>query len=102
MRPVGSSLNVAATNKLRFAEATFSQRYREIAHNSQNELDGIVLIFLDQKGGVAAAAMEDIGAWLDGSLSAPAFRKKCSFDPASAFEGQNPPSGSPHDRSPGQ
>jgi hypothetical protein len=84
-RPEGSALHTAGS-KLRFAESIFRERYREALHNSQNSVAGIVVIFLDQRGGVAAA-LEDIAHWADGSLTQPAFLKKCSLDPPGAFEG---------------
>jgi hypothetical protein len=86
VRPAGSIPNMAAGRKLRFAENIFMERYREASHNSQNSVEGIVVIFLDQRGGVAAAALDDIGHWADGSLTHPVFLKKCSFDPPGAFE----------------
>ena len=85
-RPEGSALNTAGS-KLRFAESIFRERYREASHNSQNSVAGIVVIFLDQRGGVAAAALDDIAHWADGSLAQAAFLKKCSLDPPGAFEG---------------
>ena len=86
VRPAGSIPNMAAGKKLRFAEAIFVERYREASHNSRNSVEGIVVIFLDQRGGVAAATLEDIGHWAEGSLTHPAFLKKCSLDPPGAFE----------------
>jgi hypothetical protein len=83
-RPEGSGLNLTG-NKLQFANDVFLQRYREISHASQNAVSGVVVIFLDQKGGVAAASLDDIRLFADGSLSRDAFLKKCSFDPPSAF-----------------
>jgi hypothetical protein len=83
-RPEGSGLNLTG-NKLQFANDLFLQRYREISHASQNAVAGVVVIFLDEKGGVAAASLEDIRLFADGSLSREAFFKKCSFDPPSAF-----------------
>jgi len=41
-----------AGSKLRFAETVFKERYRESLHNSQSSVAGIVVIFLDQRGGV--------------------------------------------------
>jgi hypothetical protein len=83
-RPEGSGLNLTG-NKLQFANDVFLQRYREISHASQNAVAGVVVIFLDEKGGVAAASLDDIRLFADGSLSRDAFLKKCSFDPPSAF-----------------
>src|SRR5438132_7961711 len=51
--------NIAAT-KLRFAEAIFAERYREATHTPDNSVLGIVVIFLDPRGGVAAARLDDI------------------------------------------
>jgi hypothetical protein len=84
-RPEGSALNTVATKKLRFTQAIFRERYREVSHNSQSSVEGFVVIFLDQKGGVAAASLDDVGLWTGGSLTTPVFLKKCSFDPRSAF-----------------
>lgn len=89
VRPEGSSLNVKAGKKLRFAQATFSERYRQATHGSQISPEGIVVIFLDQQGGVAAATFSDIGLWLDGAITEPAFLSRCSLDPPSAFTGAN-------------
>ncbi|HTR68345.1 MAG TPA: hypothetical protein VMH85_21370 [Terriglobales bacterium] len=84
-RPVGSSLNVSPAAKLKFIESLFSERGRVATHNSQNKLAGLVVIFLDQEGGVAAASISDIRRWLDGDLSNAAFLRKCSLDPPSQF-----------------
>ncbi len=85
VRPVGSSLNSSPVNKLRFAKTMFSERGRQTLHTSRNTLEGIVIVFLDQGGGVAAASFEDIRLWLAGALTNNAFLKKCSLDPPSQF-----------------
>jgi hypothetical protein len=85
VRPVGSSLNSSPVNKLRFAKTMFSERGRQTLHTSRNTLEGIVIVFLDQGGGVAAVSFEDIRLWLAGALSSNAFLKKCSLDPPSQF-----------------
>jgi len=84
-RPVGASFNTSAPGRLRFAQNVFRERYREAAHSSQRNFDGVVIIFLDQGGGVAAADLTDIGLWVDGALTEPAFLKKCSLDPTAQF-----------------
>jgi len=76
--------NIAAA-KARFAEAIFAQRYREATHSPDNSLQGIVVIFLDKRGGVAAARLDDIGYWLGGTLTRDGFLARCSFDPVGAF-----------------
>jgi hypothetical protein len=91
-RPEGSSLNVKSGEKLRFARATFSERYRQAVHGSQVSAEGIVVIFLDQQGGVAAATLADIGLWVEGAITEAAFLSRCSLDPSSAFVGVNRPS----------
>ena len=83
-RPQGSTINETG-NKLQFAQSVFIERYREVAHSSQDSWAGIVVIFLDQRGGVAAASIDDIRQWDDGSLTQQAFLKRCSLDPPSAF-----------------
>jgi hypothetical protein len=88
-QPTGPALTEAGS-RLRFAESVFQERYREASHNSQNSLVGIVVIFLDQRGGVAAAALDDIAHWWNGTLTQPAFLKKCSLDPPGAFEAAPP------------
>ncbi|GAC1438218.1 MAG: hypothetical protein NVS1B11_23990 [Terriglobales bacterium] len=85
VRPVGSSINSSPINKLRFAQAMFSERGRETLHISHSSVEGIVIVFLDQGGGVAAATLEDVRLWLSGTLTSPAFLKKCSLDPPSQF-----------------
>jgi len=82
----GSTLSQESGKKLHFAEALFRERYREISHSSQLSVDGIVIIFLDRRGGVAAASLDDIAHWFDGSLTQAAFLKRCSLDPPGAFE----------------
>ena len=76
---------VTASEKLRFLESAFANRYRIAAHASNLKIDGIVLIFLDPRGGVAAATMKDIAAWLNSGITLSEFLSKCSLDPASAF-----------------
>jgi Bacterial SH3 domain len=82
----GSTVAMSSAKKLRFAEQVFIERYREISHTSQSPVTGVVVIFLDQHGGVAAASLHDIQLWSEGGLNSKAFLKKCSFDPPGAFE----------------
>jgi hypothetical protein len=78
-------MNVGTGDRLAFVEKVFSDRYREIAHGAGDPVDGVVIIFLDQRGGVAAATLDDIRLWVEGSMSSSSFLKKCSLDPPSAF-----------------
>jgi hypothetical protein len=85
-RPEGLAPNLAIGEKWHFAASVFKERYRELSHTSHNAADGIVVIFLDDRGGVAAAVLDDIRQWAEGSLSSSAFLKRCSLDPPGAFE----------------
>jgi hypothetical protein len=84
-RPDGSAMNRPMGNRLQFVQNVFTERYREMSHSSQDPAEGIVVIFVDDRGGVAAASMEDIRSWVEGTLSEAAFLKKCSLDPPGAF-----------------
>ena len=86
VRPEGSLVTGSEGRKLHFAETIFRERYQEIVHTSQLSVAGIVVIFLDQRGGVAAASLEDVGRLTEGNLTQAAFLNRCSFDPAGAFE----------------
>jgi Bacterial SH3 domain len=84
-RPVGSSFNASPAGRLQFAQAIFRQRFLQAAHSSQRVFQGVVVIFLDEAGGVAAASLDDIGHWVDGTISQSDFFRRCSFDPRSEF-----------------
>jgi hypothetical protein len=77
---------VTEEDRVSFAQSVFKKRYREAIHVSHNPVEGIVIIFMDARGAVAAAAMDDIRLWTEGALSDAAFLKKCSLDPRAAFE----------------
>ena len=85
-RADGSMLNVGTGDRLAFVEKVFTNRYREIAHGAGDPVDGVVVIFLDQRGGVAAATLDDIRLWVEGGISSSTFLKKCSLDPPTAFQ----------------
>jgi hypothetical protein len=84
-QPDGSAMNVATGDRWQFVQTVFSDQYRQIAHSPQNSVEGVVIIFMDQGGGVAAASLDDIRAWMEGGLSKGDFIKRCSLDPPSAF-----------------
>ncbi|MGH9698899.1 MAG: hypothetical protein ACRD5R_04375 [Candidatus Acidiferrales bacterium] len=67
-----------------FAKHMFTEGYREAAHTQQS-VDGVVVVFLGEKGGVAAATLPDIRRWHDGVLPEKQFLEKCSFDPPESF-----------------
>ena len=84
-QPDGAAMNVATGNRWHFVESVFNQQYLEIAHTPESSIQGIVIIFMDQGGGVAAARLDDIRSWVEGSLNKAQFIKRCSLDPPSAF-----------------
>lgn len=86
VRPDGTAMNLPTGSRLQFVQNLFRDRYREMAHSSADSAAGIVVIFMDQRGGVAAASVDDIRSWMEGSLSQAAFLKKCSLDPPGAFQ----------------
>ena len=87
VRPDGTAMNLPTASRLQFVQSTFVERYRQISHSSTDPVEGIVVIFMDQRGGVAAASLDDIRQWVEGTLSQIAFLKKCSLDPPGAFQG---------------
>ena len=86
VRPDGAAMNLPTASRLQFVQRVFRERYRQISHSSRDSVEGIVVIFMDQRGGVAAAGLDDIRHWVEGSLSQSAFLKKCSLDPPGAFQ----------------
>jgi hypothetical protein len=86
-QPVGL-LHRDSREKLGYIEQTFADRYRNAVH-SDIDYSGLVIIFIgtDNKSGVAAARLDDIGAWLDGHMPESEFLKRCSLDPPEVFRG---------------
>jgi hypothetical protein len=84
-QPDGSAMNVATGDRWQFVQSVFSDQYRQIVHTAENSIAGVVIIFMDQGGGVAAASLDDIRAWMEGGLTKGEFIKRCSLDPPSAF-----------------
>lgn len=85
-QPRGSLPELANDDrKLTYVKQVFADRYRT-ASLSKNLFDGVVVIFIGGKGGVAAATMKDIKQWVQGSLADDDFVKRCSLDPPSEFQ----------------
>ena len=70
--------------KLAFAKGIFESRYR-VATVKNPEVEGVVVVFLGNKGGVAAATLTDIRQWVEGGLAEKAFLNRCSLDPPAVF-----------------
>lgn len=77
-------------SQMEFAKHMFAEGYREAAH-TQQPVDGVVVVFLGDKGGVAAATLPDIRRWHDGVLPEKQFLEKCSFDPPESFRDSHRP-----------
>jgi hypothetical protein len=71
-------------SKLAYAKRVFESRYRTVL-SSTSEVEGVVVVFLGSKGGVAAATLVDIRQWVEGGLGDEAFLNRCSLDPAAEF-----------------
>ena len=71
-------------NSAPIREYAFVEGYRVTTH-SQQQIDGVVVVFLGQKGGVAAATLADIRRWHEGYLTGKLFLDRCSLDPVDSF-----------------
>ncbi|HTV59168.1 MAG TPA: hypothetical protein VMJ93_09880 [Verrucomicrobiae bacterium] len=71
-------------SQMEFAKQVFIDGYREANHTDEPAA-GVVIVFLGEKGGVAAASLADIRRWRDGFLTDKAFLDRCSFDPPTSF-----------------
>jgi hypothetical protein len=70
--------------KLRYAERIFQSRFRTVSE-SKTDVEGVVVVFLGTRGGVAAATLADIRQWVEGGLGHEAFVNRCSLDPIGEF-----------------
>jgi hypothetical protein len=70
--------------KLGYAKRIFESRYRLVSQ-SKTDVQGVVVVFLGSRGGVAAATLADIRQWIEGGLADEAFVNRCSLDPPTEF-----------------
>jgi hypothetical protein len=70
--------------KLAYAKRVFESRYRTVSQSGP-DVEGVVVVFLGSKGGVAAATFADIRQWVEGGLGDEAFINRCSLDPPAEF-----------------
>lgn len=75
-------------SQVEFAKQVFIDGYREANHTDQ-PAEGVVVVFLGEKGGVAAASLADIRRWRDGLITDKAFLERCSFDPPDSFRDES-------------
>jgi hypothetical protein len=71
-------------SQVEFAKQVFIDGYREANHTDQ-PAEGVVVVFLGEKGGVAAASLADIRRWQEGFITDKQFLERCSFDPPDSF-----------------
>jgi hypothetical protein len=71
-------------SQVEFAKQVFVDGYREANHTDQ-PAEGVVVVFLGEKGGVAAASLADIRRWQEGLMTDKQFLGRCSFDPPDSF-----------------
>lgn len=76
--------NMLGQAQLDFAKQTFTLGYREAVH-SETPVEGIVVVFLGAKGGIAAGTLADIKRWREGLTPDKQFLARCSFDPPESF-----------------
>jgi hypothetical protein len=75
---------ILGQSQFAFAKHIFTEGYREAMHSEQ-PMSGVVVVFLGDKGGVAAATLADIRRWRDGAITDKVFFDRCSFDPPESF-----------------
>ena len=75
---------ILGQSQFAFAKHIFTEGYREAMHSEQ-PMSGVVVVFLGDKGGVAAATLADIRRWRDGAITDKVFFERCSFDPPESF-----------------
>jgi hypothetical protein len=75
---------ILGQSQFQFAKHVFVEGYREATHSEQ-PMSGVVVVFLGDKGGVAAATLADIRRWRDGAISDKVFFERCSLDPPESF-----------------
>ncbi|MGH9745992.1 MAG: hypothetical protein ACRD59_07780 [Candidatus Acidiferrales bacterium] len=75
---------ILGQSQFQFAKHIFTEGYREATHSEQS-MSGVVVVFLGNKGGVAAATLADIRRWRDGAISDKVFLERCSLDPPESF-----------------
>jgi len=71
-------------SQIDFAKRAFLDAYRAAAH-SQEKIDGVAVVFLGDKSGMAAATLNEIGRWHKGVDSDKIFLNRCFLSPPEAF-----------------
>ena len=71
-------------SQIEFAKRAFVDGYRAAAH-SQEKIDGVAVVFLGDKAGMAAATLTEINRWHKGTISDKLFLERCFLSPPEAF-----------------
>jgi hypothetical protein len=79
-----SPSNTGSAAKLVFAKSLFDKAYGDVEKGSTS-IDGVVIIFDSEDGGMTAATVAVLRQWKTGVLSEEAFWRRCFFDPPEAF-----------------
>jgi hypothetical protein len=79
-----SATDGGPTAKLAFAKTLFDKAYADVSKGSTS-IDGVVVIFDSEDGGMTAATVLALRQWKTGTLSEEAFWRRCFFDPPEAF-----------------
>ena len=79
-----SATDTGSAAKLAFTKSLFEKAYVELAKGSPS-IDGVVVIFDSDDGGMTAATVPVLRQWKKGTLSEEAFWRRCFFDPPEAF-----------------
>ena len=70
--------------KLAYAKRIFTNRLHSV-DPAATGVEGVVVVFMGNRGGVAAATLTDIQQWVTGSIGDEAFVNRCSLDPPTEF-----------------
>jgi hypothetical protein len=85
-RPRGLLSDLASQDaKLGYAKRIFESRYHTVSQQN-TDVEGVVVVFVGSRGGVAAATLTDIRQGIEGALPDEAFVNRCSLDPATEFK----------------
>lgn len=71
--------------KLAYAKRVFMTRFKS-ANPAVTGVEGVVVVFMGTRGGIAAATLADIQQWVEGGLGDDAFVNRCSLDPLAEFK----------------
>jgi hypothetical protein len=71
-------------SQIEFAKRAFLDGYRSATH-SQEKIDGVAVVFLGDKAGMAAATLTEINRWHKGTISDKLFLERCFLSPPEAF-----------------